>query len=280
MVGWVRLWQDMPTDPKWRVIARKSDQPVTAVISVFAMMLVNASANAGERGILAGWVNEDVAAALDIGEADVAAIFEAMQGKVLDGYRLTGWERRQPSREDDSLMRVRRHREKKKRSVTPGNAPDSDSDSDSEEGEGEKSANSTLSLADAIVEWNAMAAKAGVPVVKSLTERRRELFYQRAAEHGEGAVLNAIAAVGQSEFCRGKNERSWRADFTFMLQPENFVKLIEGGFGPSLQQGNEKSLSKEPETRAELERAIEMNLRYDNPKTVEKYRRMLDAVCS
>jgi len=102
MTDWVRLWHDMPTDPKWRVIARKSKQPLPCVIAVFTMMLTNASGNAGDRGALLGWDHEDAGAALDIDAEDVAAIYEAMQGKVLDGNRLTGWERRQPKREDNT----------------------------------------------------------------------------------------------------------------------------------------------------------------------------------
>lgn len=102
MTDWVRLWHDMPTDPKWRVIARKSKQPLPCVLAVFTMMLTNASGNAGERGTLLGWDHEDAGAALDMDAADVEAIYDAMQGKVLEGQRLTGWERRQPKREDST----------------------------------------------------------------------------------------------------------------------------------------------------------------------------------
>jgi hypothetical protein len=100
MTDWLRLWHDMPTDPKWRVIARKSGQPLACVIAVFNLVLVNASANAADRGSLAGWDDEDAAAALDMDAEAVTAIMQAMQGKVLDGARLSGWERRQPKRED------------------------------------------------------------------------------------------------------------------------------------------------------------------------------------
>ncbi len=50
MSQWVRLWDDMPTDPKWRVIARRSGRPLSEVISVFVFMMTNAGANATERG--------------------------------------------------------------------------------------------------------------------------------------------------------------------------------------------------------------------------------------
>lgn len=150
MTDWVRLWHDMPTDPKWRVIARKSGQPLPSVIAVFTMLMVSASQNADERGCLMGWDDEDAAAALDMEPEAVSAIIAAMQGKVLDGERLSGWERRQPKREDNSYDRVKAYRDRKraeananerdgtrandvKRDVTQRNAPDADADADAED---------------------------------------------------------------------------------------------------------------------------------------------------
>lgn len=137
MNEWVRLWHDMPTDPKWRTIARKSGQRVGDVIAVFTLIMVNASANATERGVLSGFDHEDIATALDMAEADVSAIVAAMQGKVLDGDRLSGWERRQPKREDNSALRAKEWRDKKKmeRNRTQPNAierPDTDTDTDTD----------------------------------------------------------------------------------------------------------------------------------------------------
>jgi hypothetical protein len=119
MSHWVRLWEDMPTDPKWRVIARRSGRPIAEVLSVFCFMLTNAGASR-DRGTLDGWNDEDVAAALDMDAEHVAAIREAMQGKTLDGERLTGWERRQPKREDGAAERAKDWRERKR---TQANAP-------------------------------------------------------------------------------------------------------------------------------------------------------------
>ncbi len=113
MSQWVRLWEDMPTDPKWRVIARKSGQSIGNVIAVFNFMMVCA-ANATERGELVGWNDESVAAGLDLEESDILAIREAMQGRVLDGSKLIGWSKRQPKREDGAPERAREWRERKK----------------------------------------------------------------------------------------------------------------------------------------------------------------------
>lgn len=97
-IEWFRLWHDMPNDPKWRTIARASAQPIPVVISVALHVMVDAS-----RNVTRGHVDvtaEDIASALDVTDEAVEAILDAMQGRILDGDRLTGWERRQPKRED------------------------------------------------------------------------------------------------------------------------------------------------------------------------------------
>jgi hypothetical protein len=134
MTDWVRLWHDMPADPKWRTIARKSGQRVGDVIAVFTFLMVNASGNATERGRTQGFDIEDVATALDVNESDVQAIIDAMQGKVLDGERLTGWGHRQPKRED--LGASRRKSEWLERNGTQRNAeerPETETETDKEE---------------------------------------------------------------------------------------------------------------------------------------------------
>lgn len=118
MTNWVRLWEDMPTDPKWRVVARRSGRPLPEVIAVFVFMMTNAGANATERGRLLNWDDEDVAAALDMDGEHVAAIREAMEGKTVEDGRLSGWDRRQPKREDNSAERAKAWREGKKRKQT------------------------------------------------------------------------------------------------------------------------------------------------------------------
>ena len=110
---WFRLWTDMINDPKWRTIAKKSNQRIGDVISVY-MHMMTAASNATERGRTQGWSDEDVATALDLETSDVAAIRDAMQGRVLNGDYLTGWEKRQPKREDDSAERAKKHREAQK----------------------------------------------------------------------------------------------------------------------------------------------------------------------
>jgi hypothetical protein len=98
MNEWFRLWHDMPNDPKWRTIAKVSGQPIPVVLSVALHILVDASRNVtrGHTYVTA----EDISNALDVTEDAVNAILAAMQGRFLEGDKLTGWEKRQPKREE------------------------------------------------------------------------------------------------------------------------------------------------------------------------------------
>ena len=124
---WLRLWHDMPNDPKWRTISRVSGQPITVVISVYVHLLVDASRNVTNvTNVTRGHVyvtNEDLASALDVTEEAVFSVLSAMQGRVMDGNYLSGWDQRQVKREDDgnpetgartAAQRKREQREREK----------------------------------------------------------------------------------------------------------------------------------------------------------------------
>ncbi|KRC36256.1 hypothetical protein [Acidovorax sp. Root219] len=117
----------MQNDPKWRTIARLSQQRIGDVISVFLHVLDNAS-NATERGRTENLNPEDIASALDLETLQVDAILAAMQGRVMEGPAVSAWEKRQPAREDGSAERSKAWREeqkaKKEREQTPANATD------------------------------------------------------------------------------------------------------------------------------------------------------------
>ena len=124
---WLRLWHDMPTDPKWRTIARHAKQPISLVQAVYLHLLVDASRNVTRGHVTV--TTEDLASALDCDDADIQAILDAMQGRVLDGQTLAGWEKRQPRREDSGdpetgaqsaaeRKRAQREREKQQADAT------------------------------------------------------------------------------------------------------------------------------------------------------------------
>lgn len=78
--------------------------------------------------------------------------------------------------------------------------------------------------------YNATAARAGLPKAKMTPERRKRIktFIRR---HEIDDITEAIAAMERSPFCRGENDRGWKANFDFLLQPSSFAKLTEGTYG-------------------------------------------------
>ena len=118
-MDWYRAYHGTSADPKWRIIAADSAQPVHAIVAVWHAMLECASA-ASERGRLIGWNDRVVAVALDLDIDQVVAIKQAMQGLTLDGDLIIAWRSRQPLREDPTAA----ERQRKSRSHRKANGHD------------------------------------------------------------------------------------------------------------------------------------------------------------
>jgi hypothetical protein len=77
--------------------------------------------------------------------------------------------------------------------------------------------------------FNALAERIGLPACQKLTTGRRAKLKQRLIDCGgiEGWTT-ALEKLEASTFCRGKNNRGWRADIDFMCQEKTFTRLMEG----------------------------------------------------
>jgi len=79
--------------------------------------------------------------------------------------------------------------------------------------------------------WNRVAEQAGLPIARTLTADRRKRLNARLADIGGLAEWNAaLENLLDSEFCCGKNDRGWKADFDFLLQPKSLNRLLEGSY--------------------------------------------------
>jgi hypothetical protein len=95
---WLRLWHDMPTDPKFGTVARVSGEHITLVLSVYLHLMTDAS-----RNVTRGHVTvtaEDLATALHVTDEQIERVLTAMEGRLIESSYLSGWEKRQPKRED------------------------------------------------------------------------------------------------------------------------------------------------------------------------------------
>jgi hypothetical protein len=78
--------------------------------------------------------------------------------------------------------------------------------------------------------WNATAERIGLAPVRKLTPERRRKLQTRIHQNSIDDFTEAIAAIERSPFLRGENDRGWKANFDFLLQPTTFAKLTEGTY--------------------------------------------------
>lgn len=247
---WLRLWHDMPNDPKWRTIAKASGQSIGDVISVFLHILVDASANASERGKTQSINAEDIASALDIDSAAVLAIIGAMEGRVIEGNAVLGWEKRQPQKEDGAAERARAWREEQKRKKeeeernrTQPNAqerPDKDTDKElksscdqqaESQGKINGSGLSYTSIKDA---YNRICVPT-LPACRTISKKRQSLIRSLVNIEIDGVKpfrVHGIPFVEAFFIDCMKNPHwvganGWRADFDFLINTTNAIKALE-----------------------------------------------------
>ena len=66
--------------------------------------------------------------------------------------------------------------------------------------------------------------------VQVLDMQRVDLMIERISEYGINKVLDNIERAGKSEFLNGINDKSWHADFDWILNQQNFIKILEGKY--------------------------------------------------
>lgn len=84
---------------------------------------------------------------------------------------------------------------------------------------------------DEVIEaWQTRMVPLGFPSIRKMTSQRERQLRARLKDSTLDEWLQAMAALERSAFCRGENDRGWRADFDFLLQPKSFTKLLEGAY--------------------------------------------------
>lgn len=110
---WYRTFHGTPNDPKFRVIASRashtmSHQVTTATVLALWWVVLDCASQSAPRGNIDNLNNEDTAVTLQVDEAVIVAIRQAMQGKTLDGNRVISWDKRQPKREREDTTAAER----------------------------------------------------------------------------------------------------------------------------------------------------------------------------
>ncbi len=87
-----------------------------------------------------------------------------------------------------------------------------------------------LTKQEVIDAWQERMVPQGFPAIRKMTGQRERQLKARLRDSTLDEWMQAMAALERSAFCRGENDRGWRADFDFLLQPKSFTKLLEGAY--------------------------------------------------
>lgn len=94
--------------------------------------------------------------------------------------------------------------------------------------------------------WNANCGS--LPKVMSVNdERLRHLRSRRQDAFWVSNLDVAIRKAATSGFCAGKNDRGWKADFDWILQPNTVAKIMEGKYdarSTTASKGNRQSVNR------------------------------------
>ena len=67
-----------------------------------------------------------------------------------------------------------------------------------------------------------------------LTDKRAKAVRQLFAKgYTAEQLTDAFGRAQASSFCTGRNDRGWRADFDWLMNENNLVKVLEGKYGGS-----------------------------------------------
>jgi uncharacterized protein YdaU (DUF1376 family) len=91
-------------------------------------------------------------------------------------------------------------------------------------------ADAPLTETEVLEAWQARMVPQGFPPVRKMTTARKRQLRARLRDSTFDEWQQAMGALERSAFCRGENDRGWRADFDFLLQPKSFTKLLEGAY--------------------------------------------------
>lgn len=75
-----------------------------------------------------------------------------------------------------------------------------------------------------------------LPKVIKITDKRKKSIDSRIKEYNQETIYKVFDMVASNKFLNGDNDRGWKADFDWLLNPNNFIKVLEGKYNNQEQQ--------------------------------------------
>ena len=77
--------------------------------------------------------------------------------------------------------------------------------------------------------WNAVT-DSPIPRCTEMNPQRRRQADARLRDRGLAGMREVFTRINALPFCRGENDRGWRANFDWALKPESIAKVLEGNY--------------------------------------------------
>lgn len=66
--------------------------------------------------------------------------------------------------------------------------------------------------------------------ITRMTDKRKSHIKQRLQEFSLEEIFKVIEIASKSDFLNGHNNKNWKANFDWIINPNNFVKILEGNY--------------------------------------------------
>lgn len=178
----------------------------------------------------------------------------AVSGEFLTNYRAVS-ELETTAKHSRKQAENRSHPNKTNELQSPtSNHTDTEPDTEKKKPLTPKGERPSQNCVEAFEAYNATAAECGLPKADKLTKDRVRGIKARLDEYGLEGWMRALANIEKSSFLTGGNDRNWKANLNFLLQPSSFSKVHDGTYG----NGRHRQQSTEPPKRsAQLERELQ-----------------------
>ena len=174
--------------------------------------------------VAAGCTAEQIAAAVKADMAASMAIERERQAAKREANRIRQQRKRERDREGHAASRDVTHVTRYKERVSPHTPLPKETIPPSPPKGGSSPTD------QAFADFRDAVEGSPIPAPRKLTADRRRKIEARLREHGPEVWREACDRLAASPFCRGENDRGWRADLDFLVQPTSFNRLIEGGY--------------------------------------------------
>ena len=96
---------------------------------------------------------------------------------------------------------------------------------------------------EVMMEWWNEITQPPISRCNGLNEKRKVSCRRVLQESDEAHIKEAFQMVNASKFCRGENDRGWKASFDWVIQPDSILRILEGKYKDRAKAGTTRSES-------------------------------------